>query len=199
MKTKDLQKKLKEVTNDIPELVVHYKSATKDIYGINADVAKYTYEKFEERSEYLRMERVPLRLFAYGVLTLLQDWVAKKKFRQLPTNVFLGEWALKKFNNVEKSKWVDFHFSEDGKDAILHSELQVARYYIETASKKFVRFMDCVEDIRPLLHKDWLHMYDAGESRIWLISEAMVILEQEYGVRAQRYTDFVDSKVLNGK
>ena len=123
MTKKDLHKKLKEVTNDIPELVMHYKSATKDIYGINADVAKYTYDKFRERSEYLRKGGIPLRLFAYGVLTILQDWVAKKKLRQLPTNVFLGEWALKKFHAVNKSEWVDFHLDDRDVSELLQSEL----------------------------------------------------------------------------
>ena len=199
MKKKDLQKKLKEVTNDIPELVIHYKSATKDIYGINADVAKYTYEKFRERSEYLRREGIPLRLYAYGVLTILQDWVVKKKFRQLPTNVFLGEWALKKFHAVNESEWVDFHLDDTNVSELLQMELVVARYYIETASKKFVKFKDCVKELRPTLYDGWLELYDAGE-RDAIMYQALDILEIEYGVFGTKsYADFVDQKVLNGK
>jgi hypothetical protein len=198
MSRKDLHQKLKKVTTDVPELVGYYKSATRKVFGVTVDVRHGRYEDFRKCERKLKSLGISFRDYSYGVTTLLQSWVVNKKLRQLPTNVFLGKWALEKYTTIKDSEFVDFHYDESDVSELLQTELMVARYYIETASKGFVRFSKCVEDLQNALDQRWVELYTKGE-RAHLICDAIDILEEEYGVKlAKTYNDFVDAKVLNG-
>lgn len=192
------QKGLERLSSE-PQLLVFYKHATEAVYKVQVRVGKEKHVKFRDKEKELAELGILPRDYAYGVAVLLEKWVTSKKMRNIPVNVFLGPWALKKFRKVNDSITVtisDFHSDDDV--SVLWSEIIVAKYYVEANLIKHTRLSKVVAELEPLLSEKWLEMYEQG-TRLAVETQVLMQLEEEYMVRgANSYTDIVDKLVLNG-
>lgn len=192
------QKGLERLSSE-PQLLVFYKRATEAVYKVQVRVGKEKHVKFRDKEKELAELGILPRDYAYGVAVLLEKWVTSKKMRNIPVNVFLGPWALKKFRKVNDSITVtisDFHSDDDV--SVLWSEIIVAKYYVEANLIKHTRLSKVVAELEPLLSEKWLEMYEQG-TRLAVETQVLMQLEEEYMVRgANSYTDIVDKLVLNG-
>lgn len=180
-------------SSDKPSLAVFYESSQQDVMGVDTYVHKKYYPKFSVFEDDLRDLSVSYRDYAYVVTKMLRDWAKDHKFKTVPINVFLGNWALEGYLKVRDSRQVKIRVDDDG--GVLDSEVIVGRKFIQDSLVRFVRLRDVVESVRPLLSERWLSMYDGGDNRP--TNDAVKILSLEFGVfEASSYTEIVDTLLL---
>jgi len=181
------------------QLLRYYKLAMEEVYGVYVKVTATKVERFISKEKDLLTLGILPKDYAYGVAILLEKWVKDKKFKAVPVNVFLGNWAFSKYMKVRDSISVTIDpISSDGNVSLLWSELLVAKTYIQSNLIKHTRMCDVVEDLRPLLGEEWLELYEC-DKRLHIETLALLQLEEEYLVKnPNSYTDIVNSLVLNG-
>lgn len=175
-----MPKNLKQQLSNKPALATYYESSHKQILGRKCYVRVEEYKMFETFMDDLRELNIGCRDYAYTIVTLLQQWLREKKFYRIPINVFCGDWALGKFQKVDKSKYVSVQEPDDDmKVEILQSELLVARTYIESNLNDVTRMSEIVSDLKPLLSKAWS---DCPKDKR-PTAEVTEILCGEYGIK----------------
>jgi len=163
-----------------PALASHYESAHKQILSRKCFIRPGEYAVFETFMDDLRELNIGYRDYAQTVVKLLEKWLKEKKFYRIPINVFCGDWALKKFQTINKSDYVSVpDVDDDIKTEILQSELLVARKYVDSNLKEVCRMTEIVKDLKPLLSKHWLNC-DKEERPSAEVTE---ILCGEYGIK----------------
>jgi hypothetical protein len=173
-------KSLKPVLQSKPALACYYESAHKHILSKKCYVREKEFSTFEVFMDDLRDLDIGCRDYAYTVVTLLEKWLKDKKFYRIPIGVSCGDWALGKFQKVDKSSYVRItEPDEDLKVEILQSELLVARTYVASNLVDVCRMKEVVKDLKPLLSKVWLE--SSKEERP--LDEVTEILCKEYGIK----------------
>lgn len=174
-----------------PVLAVYYESAHKQVLDRKCFIRPKEYSLFEVFMDDLRELNIGYRDYAYGIVTILKEWLKEKKFYRIPVNVFCGDWALGKFRKVDNSQYVTVDEPDkDEKIEIFESELLVARTYIESNLSDVCRMKEIVADLKPLLSKKWLSCPADKKP----VSEVLDVLCKEYGVRvASDYNDLIRS------
>lgn len=169
----------KQVLLDKPALAVCYESAHKQILGKRCFIRENEYGKFETFMDDLRDLGIGCHDYAYVVVTLLEKWLETKGFYRVPTNVFCGDWALKKYQAIDASDYVSVKDPDEEKNfEILQSELLVARTYVESNIKDVKRMQDIVKELRPLLSKLWIELPKEDRPA----GEVVEMLCKEYGI-----------------
>jgi hypothetical protein len=149
---------------DYPQLVSFYISATKKVFGHGIRVSERNYSMFRVLEDDLRDIGADSREYAYTVMTMLKTWAKEHNMNFVPVKVFCGEFAYKKFLKVWKSETVVIEDSDDFK--LLYAERMVAEAFITDNMAGANRtFEQEVEDLRPMLSKEWLEMFDSGKYR----------------------------------
>lgn len=195
-----LQKDLKQssLDNSMPALAHMYKSAMRQIYGVDVYVMRRDYPRFAVFEDDLREEAIPIKEYAYTVGTILRKWCKFHKFKYIPVKVFTGDWALSRFMKVWQSETVTVG-KPTNDDALLYSELLVGRMYVVTLLTRYVRLSSVVEDIKIMLSPEWYHMYTSKDKRrIKFVREAIVVLCEELGISndgIETYNDVVSRKL----
>lgn len=198
---KDLKLDWSEI---LPSLALHYSNAQKYFFGseIKIRVNKKLYPKFRVFEDDLRELGIPFRDYAYGVTQLLKKWVASKKMTYVPANTFLGEWALKQYLAVHKSKYVSIdNVDKDIDNELFYTEALIARAYI---SKRIdnkgstITLADVIEEVKPSLSKKWVQIYESNSSkRERIVAMVMNMLRKQYHTpNARSYADIV--RIKNG-
>lgn len=165
----------------IPQLVTHYKSACKSVYGSSPYVHEKVYTRFAVFEDDLRDCGISTKDYAIFAVNLLRNRVIKKGWKYPPLNMFLSSYALDRYKKAQATKTVKPINTNN--EALLYNELLVARMYIERniGSAGYVRFEDAVNDLEALLSSEWLAMFDNEGRRP--IDEALDVLSREYHVR----------------
>ena len=133
---------------------------------------------------------MPPREYAYTTVSILQKWALDKKLKFVPVPTFLSDFALLRFLNVWNSQTVTIDKPDD-MEALLYSELLVARKYIVDNCHGVVRLGQVVDQLRPMLNPGWLDLYNQHK-RAKLMVQSLEILCDEYGLKnANSYTDIV--------
>ena len=178
---------------NIPTLVRFYIDAHEDIYHVRPFVHSNHYGRFLVFEDELRGLGYSCKDYAYTVVKLLEKWKDGKGFKHIPVVAFTGDWALKKFMKVADSKHVEIS-SDDTEQSLYHSELTVARSYIQenAYNGNCISLGRIVDELRPLLSEQWLERYDSGGERP--VDDVLDDLCDEYGVIAVRnYNSIVDA------
>ena len=153
-------------SNDYPQLVSHYTNATYKIFGKRVWVSTMDFSKFRVLEDDLREIGVSSKDYAYTVLAALQTWTKEHHMDHVPVQMFCGKFAFQKFMKVWKSETISLAHVTDAE--LKHSERMVAEMYIsEVLSRNMnIAFDHVVNELRPLLSKAWLEMYDHGGYRM---------------------------------
>lgn len=160
----------------VPYLVMCYTTYHKDIYNAKVYVHEKHYGIFRIVEDDLReLGATPVE-YTKTVLNMLKNWAHDKGLKSVPIRVFCGDWAFNKFKKVYKSDTIDI--SNNGVDGILHSELLVARAYINGEG---LSMDEVVTGLTPLLSDDWLELYRGGRYR-FVTGDVLDILCEELGV-----------------
>jgi hypothetical protein len=163
-----------------PALATYYENAHLHILGKKCYISAKEYPTFETFMDDLRDLNIGCRDYAYNVTTLLKGWVEKRKFYRIPVPVFCGDWALGKFQTVDKSEYVKIaDEDEDTKTEILQSELLIARAYVDGNLKDVCRMSNIVKELKPLLSKAWIDCPKEDRPEL----EVTDILCKEYYIR----------------
>jgi len=170
-----------------PQLVGFYRSANKQTFGVLVRVPSRHYKRFKEFEHVLQDMNISCREYAYATVKMLESWVHKKGLSYVPVNTFTGTWLLTRYLRTVNSETVSIDVTNDKDDMLLYSELQVARMYIYHGGTR--RMSDVVNDLRPLLHDEWLDAYARGSGRP--IAQALEMLSNEFGIHASSYADIV--------
>ena len=184
-----MSKNSQPVSLNKPALAVCYESAHKQILGKRCYIREEEYKIFETFMDDLRDLNIGCHDYAYVVVTLLEKWLKEKKFYRIPVNVFCGNWALKKFQAVDKSLYISVKDPYENRTAeLLQSELLVARSYVEENLRDVYRMQDIINNLRPLLSKCWLECPKDERP----VSEAIDVLCKDYGIKsATNYNDII--------
>ena len=168
------------LSSNKPVLATYYEAAHKQVLGRRCFIRPSEYSMFEVFMDDLRELHIGYRDYAYGVVTILKEWLKEKKFYRIPVPVFCGDWALGKFRKVDNSQYVTVDEPDkDEKIEIFESELLVARTYVESNLSDVCRMRDIVADLKPLLSKKWLSCSPDNKP----VSEVLDVLCKEYGIK----------------
>lgn len=167
-----------------PALVNCYVDAINKVFGTPIRVAKKNWFKFAVFEDDLREKGITAKEYSFTTIKMLEKWARDHHMSYLPIRIFLGDWALSKFMKLWNSVSVEMMPDEQiNEESLLHSELLVARLYIEESRTKFVRLSTIVEDCKPMLSKLWYDLYISDNiRRIKLINKAIEILCEEYHI-----------------
>jgi len=185
--------------NDYPQAVFHYQTATKKIYGKNVWVPTLEFPRFRVLEDDLREIGASSKDYAYTVLEVLRAWTEEHHMDHVPTRMFCGKFAMKKFLKVWKSETVSIE--DTSADELKHDERLVAELYLSGRLKSMnVTLDNAVSDIRPLLSKKWLEMYDNKKYRPCL-GDVIDELCAEFGISYARDYDDLATRIAvkNGK
>jgi hypothetical protein len=184
------QKDLKQNSYNRSQLITHYRSAAKKVFGKEPYVHPKHISKFLVFEDDLRERGIGTYDYATTVVAMLEPWARKRNINYIPVNLFLGQYALDRYMSIANSDTVTISIGDD-KDEILYNELMVARLYIQKNLQDVRRLGDIVSDLRPILSKAWLDIYESGKARP--VTEALDVLCAEYGVSGNSYNDIVDA------
>ena len=175
-----------------PSLVRYYEEAHRELLGKRIFIHPSKFPIFLTFSDDLRELGATNREYAFTVVKILKTWLKEKKLACVPINVFCGDWALGRFLKVFESESVEIK-EEDPMEALLQSELMVARYYVsKNSSGECIRLRDAVKDLLPLLNKRWLELYSSNSRSDKFIFKAVEILAKEFAVKdALNYSDII--------
>lgn len=171
-------------------LARYYKQAHSEMLGIVPHLSERHMSMFLTLEDDLRDLAISSRDYAYTVTRLLRGWLHDKRLRFIPVHVFCGKWAFGKFMKVYHSDQVQVTY-DDTPDILLYSEILVAKEFIKRnlESDVPIRLLTVVEDLRPLLDKNWLECYHNGNGRP--VDDAIYEICAEYGVKAENYNDII--------
>ena len=176
-----------------PQLAVFYENAHREIYGCRVFVGEGKYIKFIHMSDDLKCLGINDRDYAYSIIKILGSWLKRKNLTHVPINTFCGDWCLNKFLSIHRSETVAINtVYEDREQELLHSELTIARYYISKNLSGVLRFGDAVNDIRGLLSKSWIALYEQKNIPNKFRYMAVDILADEFCIGiAKDYNDII--------
>jgi hypothetical protein len=169
-------------------LALYYVKAVYNVYGIIISVSKDNIPLFKVLEDDLRDKGISYKDYANTVCGVLQNWCVKQRLRFPPANVFLSDFAIKRYESVKSKETVEY--IQDGGE-VLYSELMVARKYIQDNLSSHARFRDVVSSLEPLLSPKWLDLYNTGSKRP--VNDALEILIEEFGVEARDYVSLLDA------
>lgn len=181
-----LQKDLRQLSfENQPSLATYYIAATRKIFSSSVTVSKKSWPKFRVMEDDLRERHIPVRDYAYTVLSLLATWANKRGFKYVPFNVFLGQWAFDRFIKIWQSENIDLPDKPQDMDEITYSELLVARTYIAYNIDKnaYVRMSKIVAMCRQFVCDEWYELYSSkSRARDKFMYKVIDILCEEYGI-----------------
>lgn len=175
-----------------PQLVLHYQNSMKEFYGVRPQIGKKYWDRFNVVESNLRKLGVSSKDYARTVAKMLRYWVdSRDGFKFIPVNVFLGQWAFGKFKVVHEMDYVELQ--DDEEDELLHSELLIARYYIQSnIDGDYKRMSKCVDEMKSLLSDSWLEIYSSNGWRP--IEETLYLMQAEFGMsNAKSYNNIIDN------
>ena len=140
------QKDLKQNSYNRSQLIIHYRSAAKKVFGKEPYVHPKNISKFLVFEDDLRERGIGTYDYATTVVAMLEPWARKRSISYIPVNLFLGQYALDRYMSIANSDTVNISISDD-KDEILHSEILVARLYVHENLHGVKRLGDVVSDL----------------------------------------------------
>jgi hypothetical protein len=186
-------------SNDYPQLVLYYTKATEKIFGKKVWVSTMDFSKFRVLEDDLREIGASSKDYAYTVLSALQYWTKDHHMDYVPVGVFCGKFAFQKFGKIWKSETVSLIDTPDAE--LRHSERMVAEMLIarNMSGQVMTNIDGVVSELRPLLSRAWLEMYDHGRYRMCsgeIIDELCAEYHVEY---AKDYQDLVREIMKHAK
>jgi len=174
-------------------LVDHYRNASHRFLGVKPYVPKKLFPLFAVFEDDLRELSIPSRDYAYTVIKLLAKFVKDKGWKSLPVKLFLSDYGIKRYKSVASTSFVVIDTDVDD-DRLFQDEMQVARLFIYmniTSEGDFIRLGTVVEQLRPLLSKEWLEMYEGKSKRPDVVDN----VAEEFGIRGNMtsYLDIVEA------
>jgi len=165
--------------SDVPILVGYYQKASDNVFGNSPFVHQKSFKRFTFMEDKLRSLSIAPRDYADTVTAVLKKWALDKNLDHVPVHIFVSDYALNKYIKIAASESVNV-VDEDG-EIILLNELLVLRTYIHrNLTEGVVRFGDVVNDIRSIVSKDWLTVY---EQKTRPTAKALEILSEEFGAK----------------
>lgn len=179
-----------------PQTAIFYERATKQTYRKTVIVPKKLYQQFLTLESKLHSRWIYPKDYAYGVVDRLSWWVKKRGLSYLPINTFCGEWALTYYDSSIGNRVYQEQTSEEERHSLLvHQELTLVRLYAEEIKAgNTLRFSDMIEDMRRILDKDWLKLYDTRK-RASLQIDVLDILSDETGQYIKSYDEIFRGQV----
>ena len=168
-----------------PQLARYYESACEEVFGSTVEVKEFQYKKFRVAEKELIGMSIYPKDYAFGISRHLKSWVEGKNWRTLPLNVFCGPWAIKLYSTeIAPIKFHETSTEEVDKGSLLHDELLVARYYIDSSGN--MSLDEVVEKLTPILGESWLDVF-AEDRRKEVVLEALRVLSMERGRKLESY------------
>jgi hypothetical protein len=170
---------------------MHFQRASKKVFNVTPYIHEKYYGKFLVFEDDLRERGISGREYADTVVKMMEKFVYKKNWKSLPLNVFMCDWVLEKFMKVHNSSTISIKIDNNIEDVLLQDELNVARTYISHAiGREPMKFSSVVEELKPVLSKEWLLAYYTKHGRP--IRESLEILSEEYSIiDARTYNDII--------
>lgn len=180
------------------ELARLYQEVIHKVYGVSTFIPKKHISKFLVMEDDLRFEGIGLLDYTNTVAKALKGWATKHNLKYIPINVFCGDWALKVYKRIDRSKSVELSTpTEDLEQELIHNELLVARAYIECNLVECKRLSVVVCELRTMLSQLWLTMYEEDKAaRAKIMDVVIPILCDEYNLAsAKSYVDIIGQLV----
>ena len=174
------------------QLETFYRAAHRDIFGHDMRVKDDNHSSFTVMEDDLRSLGIAPKDYAYTVVTMLKRWALDKHMNFIPINTFCSDWVLKKARKILESSTINI-VSNDNEDVLIHAELTVARAYLDrNKDDDVVRLGDVVDDIKSLLPKEWLDLYNNRRKRP--TGKVLDMLINELGISqpVSNYADIAD-------
>ena len=168
-----------------PQLARYYESACEEVFGTPVEIKGFQYKKFQKaEKELIGMDIYP-KDYAFGISKYLKSWVEGKGWSILPIDVFCGPWAIKLYSTeIAPIKFHETPTEEVERGSLLHDELLVARYYIDSSGE--MSLDEVVEKLTPILGESWLDVF-ANNRRKEVVLEALRVLSMERGRKLESY------------
>lgn len=110
------------------QLCKHYIEATKAVYKQDIFVPAGQQQKFYAREKIIIAKGITPRDYAYRLTKHLQWWVKQRKFRNLPINTFLGDWAMRIYLNELDEKTERLSLCAEDNLILIQEEYRVLLY-----------------------------------------------------------------------
>ena len=191
-----LKKDLRLNSYSVPQLVIFYKKANKNVFGKEPYVLRKVYNKFSVMEDDLRELGISPRHYADTVVAALKKWCIDKHMGSVPVNIFISDFAMRKYQKI--TGYESVKITPDHTEELLWTELLVLRSYIyKNLQGEVVRLRDEIEELRPLLYKGWLDLYDNGGTRP--TQKALDMLAEEYGLNGVKSINDILKKALTNR
>lgn len=185
--------------NNMPGLAYYYIDAQKDVFQASVWVPQKDFNRFRTMESKLHAAGVSVKDYAYTVTRLSKDSVQSKNLGHTPISMFLGLWLFGKYEKILNSQSVSTIPDEVVADAeLIDSESKVAYRFIESNMGSACEFDTCVYDLKKLLSKRWLELYDSDSSRVGLVDETLDRLCDHYRIKRKGINSYTELLELLG-
>lgn len=95
-----------------PNLVTKYRSAVKEVYGINPNVGSNYYQQFADTEVNLMARHIEAKHYARTVVRTWESWIKSKKMSYCLPKIFLSEKSFILYNNIRQQVSIDLAITE---------------------------------------------------------------------------------------